>query len=637
MAGNAPLREPIVDPETGKLNPIWEKYFTLTLQPLINQIIAISGGSIDFSSIIFGGGETRALISGLESLIYQVGAGGNDALMKRINDLETSGYTGLEPQQHYTGRRIPASSVDYTAGENVEEILDESLNSGLLHDCTLVDTGGLNITWPASEIWDTISDQEVGTNAGGDACTDDDVNYLIWPGAGANLTLGVVPPDPAANEIAIAHIICQTGDIWAIHQADQISTREYEISNALRAMFPSVIVGATSLIVSENAGGVPFDVAVSTGVYYDNGHHRHSVTGFNTTVGANLVRWFHAGGIWANDSNAEIDETQYDNGANLVAVVAARYYVSLFFMVDSTLHWVYPTAGYTTLAQAIAAKLPAKPPGLLDMPSLMTVVLKGNDAAFPLAGGERWLDQRNFASYPVGGGVGLGPHNILDGSVHQDSEADGVTRGSIIVGNATSLWDELVLGLIDTFLGSDGTDLLYRTAAQVLASLSGDAGAAFNWNNQNLSSVGTIDLVGGQIAFPAGVVPSGNPNTLDEYVELLTASTACTGAITTALAYTVIKTGRVVTLSVPSAFGVGVATNVINFGVVLPTKYRPMTNQYSLSVRMRDNGANQEASGVVQVLTTGQINIFLSGITPNFTVTAQAGFFDFCVSWITAA
>jgi len=82
-----------------------------------------------------------------------------------------------------------------------------------------------------------------------------------------------------------------------------------------------------------------------------------------------------------------------------------------------------------------------------------------------------------------------GTHAILDGSIHTDSVADAVTRGSMIYGNATPKWDELVISGADTFLGSDGTDLSYRTAAQVLASLSGDAGATFSWNDQILSAL----------------------------------------------------------------------------------------------------------------------------------------------------
>lgn len=68
--------------------------------------------------------------------------------------------------------------------------------------------------------------------------------------------------------------------------------------------------------------------------------------------------------------------------------------------------------------------------------------------------------------------VTTGTHNMLDGSIHPDSVADTVTRGSIIYGNATPKWDELVKGGANTFLGSDGTDLSYRTATQVRTSIS---------------------------------------------------------------------------------------------------------------------------------------------------------------------
>lgn len=93
-------------------------------------------------------------------------------------------------------------------------------------------------------------------------------------------------------------------------------------------------------------------------------------------------------------------------------------------------------------------------------------------------------------------GLASGAHAILDGSVHSDSVADAVTRGSLIYGNSTPKWDELVLGAANTFVGSDGTDISYRTAAQVLASLSGAAGAAFAWNSQNLTGIGTLGMTG---------------------------------------------------------------------------------------------------------------------------------------------
>lgn len=54
------------------------------------------------------------------------------------------------------------------------------------------------------------------------------------------------------------------------------------------------------------------------------------------------------------------------------------------------------------------------------------------------------------------------PHAMLDGSVHTDSVADAVSRGSIIIGNSTPKWDELVVGTTGQYLGTDGTDILWR-------------------------------------------------------------------------------------------------------------------------------------------------------------------------------
>lgn len=53
------------------------------------------------------------------------------------------------------------------------------------------------------------------------------------------------------------------------------------------------------------------------------------------------------------------------------------------------------------------------------------------------------------------------PHALLDGSTHSDTVADAVTRGSLVYGNATPKWDELVIGANLSVLASDGTDLAW--------------------------------------------------------------------------------------------------------------------------------------------------------------------------------
>lgn len=52
---------------------------------------------------------------------------------------------------------------------------------------------------------------------------------------------------------------------------------------------------------------------------------------------------------------------------------------------------------------------------------------------------------------------------LLDGSVHTDTVAQTVSRGSIIYGNTTPAWDELVVGSAGQVLRSDGTDIAWQT------------------------------------------------------------------------------------------------------------------------------------------------------------------------------
>ncbi len=62
------------------------------------------------------------------------------------------------------------------------------------------------------------------------------------------------------------------------------------------------------------------------------------------------------------------------------------------------------------------------------------------------------------------------------------------TRGDIVFLGATDL-ARLAVGNADEFLGSDGTDPSWRTAAQVMASLSGEAAAPFSMNSQRITDL----------------------------------------------------------------------------------------------------------------------------------------------------
>ena len=63
---------------------------------------------------------------------------------------------------------------------------------------------------------------------------------------------------------------------------------------------------------------------------------------------------------------------------------------------------------------------------------------------------------------------GTSTNALLDGVNHSDTVAQAVTRGSLIYGNATPAWTELVIGAASRFLQSDGTDVAW-------VAMSGDA------------------------------------------------------------------------------------------------------------------------------------------------------------------
>lgn len=54
-------------------------------------------------------------------------------------------------------------------------------------------------------------------------------------------------------------------------------------------------------------------------------------------------------------------------------------------------------------------------------------------------------------------------HNLLAAATHGDSVNQTVSRGSLVYGNSTPKWDELVIGAAGTWLYSDGTDVAWST------------------------------------------------------------------------------------------------------------------------------------------------------------------------------
>ena len=87
--------------------------------------------------------------------------------------------------------------------------------------------------------------------------------------------------------------------------------------------------------------------------------------------------------------------------------------------------------------------------------------------------------------------------NLLDG-VKADSVAQTVSRGSLIYGNSTPKWDELVVGAANSVLWADGTDVSWSAAPRLanIADTGGTTRITLATSSPQVSITGNLDISG---------------------------------------------------------------------------------------------------------------------------------------------
>lgn len=129
-------------------------------------------------------------------------------------------------------------------------------------------------------------------------------------------------------------------------------------------------------------------------------------------------------------------------------------------------------------------------------------------------------DGTDVSWQPASGGTNA----LLDGSVHTDTVAQTVSRGSLIYGNTTPAWDELVIGAAGRVLTSDGTDVSWQppsggTTHDILSATHTDSvanavtrgsliygNATPKWDELVLSTIGQVLYSNGTDAAWAGQI-----------------------------------------------------------------------------------------------------------------------------------
>lgn len=152
------------------------------------------------------------------------------------------------------------------------------------------------------------------------------------------------------------------------------------------------------------------------------------------------------------------------------------------------------------------------------------------------------------------GSAGVSTHSILDSAVHTDSVTQTVSRGSLIYGNSTPKWDELVIGAANRVLRSDGTDAAWSQVA-LATDISGDLPFA---NLTQGSALSVLGVTGNSTADFASIAAASDHQVLRRSGTALTfgaVNLAQSAAVTGRLAYANIVAATAARLLGASAAG----------------------------------------------------------------------------------
>jgi len=187
------------------------------------------------------------------------------------------------------------------------------------------------------------------------------------------------------------------------------------------------------------------NVTITSGkVYY--GTKLVALPAFNSSTTGILQNVYHVGGVWTAVANAQYNNTQYDDGTDLVELTANRYAVNWVFKNaddDTDIACIVLGSGDYTLAQAEGSSPPAVPASVRGLCVLVgrIIVKKGDTTATIIEG----YETLSFNAVPVTN------HNDLD---NLEIAANTVTYGHIDDQAQTIAGDKTFISTIIKSVGS---------------------------------------------------------------------------------------------------------------------------------------------------------------------------------------
>lgn len=352
----------------------------------------------------------------------------------------------------------------------------------------------------------------------------------------------------------------------------------------------------------------------------------------------NMTLYYHTGGTWASSSVTQYDNTQYDNGTNLVTLTANRYAVNWIYRGIETQKHVYIVLGNGdyTLSQAQSASAPTVPLAISSHAVLIAKLIVLKSAATATSIQSAFDTVFSFAN-PAN-------HNDLtgrsDASAHPSSAID---YGSSVVPTSASAYD--IGSLLNPWnyiygnfarLSKTSTNSTDQLAKINQTSLSTGSGAYGSQTLEVYNAIGTADSTTNSSGVSAAYFGA--------YRNLLVDGTNGNGTLASIAGVSVDyghgARGAMATGTTTSAYGLyvtpryssGTITNMYDIFIANPVTGGTVTNKYGI---YQENTAKNYFAGNVGIGTSAPSEkldvkgtLAISGATSGavkFAVPAAAG------------
>jgi hypothetical protein len=453
-------------------------------------------------------------------------------------------------------RRIGALG-DYT----LEEFLEDTSTRGPARDLPefSYNSSNLVVTYSGGDVYDPENGY-FKLDPGTKTLTDNAVNYAYWATNDTKIIQWTTGTRPNATDtIYLGTFITSLGKI--IHVTPTVAVGDallYE-DLAFANTFPSLIVNGLNVYPT---GTDLTNIIMGAGVEYHNLAERNEHQQFNFNTSNKLVIYTHVNTNWATITTNQFPVGKWDDGTNLVACDASKWYRGVFVSIEDVagqLTWVAPDYEYTNETDAINGSDPDLPPSFIPyIPKSTAYVFKGDDTELRVDT-SYWVDRRNS-------------DNLLKGSSVSSSGggANTPTLSQVLLAGAGTG------GILPTGMGDPVTD-----------DQAASKGYVDSTRNKASTGTGYVDPVNGDDI-------TGRPEKASlPYKTIQAAIDGCAAVASDAKRFLVTAsigsyTGNVVMAPYVSLRGVDIEATVIHGQVTVPSTYTDLsgTELQVLTVRM---------------------------------------------------